>query len=142
MKPGFEKPFTDIQKDMISACVDYVGGRADVCYIYAAYENKALSCEFFYRIGGTMYRKHKLPTALNCTADKQIRCLRTMNEYMKKLIGVCQEYEAAMPTQIKLTYSIKTNKVNADYCYDPVAANSKLGFADIAQQWFEELEKQ
>ncbi len=47
MKEGFEQIFSDIQTDMVSICLEYVEKKADKIYIYASYEAKTISCDFF-----------------------------------------------------------------------------------------------
>ena len=52
MKEGFEQIFSDIQTDMVSICLEYVEKKADKIYIYASYEAKTISCDFFYSVNG------------------------------------------------------------------------------------------
>ena len=61
MKEGFEAVFSDIQADMVSICLEYIENKGDKIYIYASYENKAITCNFFYEIDGKLYKKHLLP---------------------------------------------------------------------------------
>ena len=42
-----------------------------------------------------------------------------------------------MPTQIKLTYDVLKNRLNADYCYETVFSNDKDKTAyDILEEWY------
>ena len=47
-------------------------------------------------------------------------CLNILTEDVKKLISVCKEYDAEMPAEIKITFDVNSNKLNATYQYDEV----------------------
>ena len=106
MKKGFEHVFSDIQADMVSICLEYVEGRAETIFIYGSYESKVLSCDYFFKVAGNLYERHKLPEGYDVSVDRQKACMRILLDDMKKLISTCAEYEAEMPTEIKLIYDV------------------------------------
>ena len=52
---GFEKAFTEVQKDMVSTCLEYVDDKADKVYIYACNEEHEICCHFLFEIAGKVY---------------------------------------------------------------------------------------
>ena len=52
MAKVFEDYFSEIQADMVYACMDYVDGKADKVYIYASREGRMISTDYFFEING------------------------------------------------------------------------------------------
>lgn len=139
MKKGFEKVFSDIQTDMVSVCLEYVQKKADKIYIYASYEAKIVSCDYFYCINGNVYKRDELPSEYDADADRQMACLDILLDDMEDLISACEEYEADMPTEIKIIYDVKNNKLNANYQYENQYSNTENCADDIAEYWYQEI---
>lgn len=70
--------------------------------------------------------------------DRQKGAVKIINEDIKKLNRICQEYQRDMPTQIKLVYDIVENKLNADYSYDLIFSNdiSRTAY-DVLEEWYQ-----
>ena len=146
MKKGFEDCFTEIQKDMISICLEYANDKADAVYVYASYEDGVISSDFFYKINSQLWARHLLneinSDEYDVSIPRQNSCLRILNADIKKLSEVCKEYDQPMPTEIKLIYDVNSHKVDARYRYDNVYTQSKTKTADdVADEWFEEEKK-
>ncbi len=143
MEKTFNDWLAEIQTDMIDACLEYADYKADAVYIYASYEEKTISCDYFYRIGDSLYERHKLSEIeafkYDVSVQRQGACLTILNEDMEKLIGVCKDFDMDMPTEIKLIYDVKRNHVNADYKYELQYSNTaELMSDDLAEAWFEQ----
>ncbi len=69
---------------------------------------------------------------------RQKGAVKIINEDIKKLNRICQEYQRDMPTQIKLVYDIVENKLNADYSYDLIFSNdiSRTAY-DVLEEWYQ-----
>ena len=69
---------------------------------------------------------------------RQKGAVKIINEDIKKLNRICQEYQRDMPTQIKLVYDIVENKINADYSYDLIFSNdiSRTAY-DVLEEWYQ-----
>ena len=139
MKEGFEQIFSDIQTDMVSICLDYVEKKADKIYIYASYEAKTISCDFFYSVNGKIYKKSELPKGYDVNVDRQMSCLDIMLDDMEKLISACSEYEAEMPTEIKIIYDVNNNKLCANYQYDEIYSKTEKCADDMVEIWYQEI---
>lgn len=141
MKFGFEKKFSKIQTNMVSVCLEYLEDKADVIYLYASYEAKAMTCDFFYNMGGTIYKKNELPTGQMIDIEKQMACLGVLLNDLEEIISICTKYEADMPTEIKIIYDVKNNKLNANYQYEDIFSNTELTANDIVEKWYQEILK-
>jgi len=139
MKEGFEHVFSDIQADMVSICLEYVEGKADKIFIYGSYESNAMTCNYFYIVDGKLYKKSKLPAGYDVSIDRQKACMKILFDDMDRLISACAEYEADMPTEIKLVYDVKNNKLKADYQYDEIFSNTDENANDIFEKWYQEM---
>lgn len=136
---GFERAFTEVQKDMISICLEYVEDKADKVYIYSSNERNAITSNFFYEIGGLLYKKHKLPEGYDVSVERQRTCIEIINEDMGKIAAVCSEYKQEAPTEVRIIYDITKGKVNAKYRYDEVFASTNKNGVDISNEWFNEI---
>lgn len=148
MEKVFEDYFTELQADMVSICLEYVEKRAEVIYIYCSFESNIVFSGFFYKVNGKIVKKHKLNDAIvtdekeyDVSITRQKGAITVINDDIKALKDLCEKYHREMPTQIKLIYDIKNNKLNADCGYDLFYSNHKTKTADdILEEWFQ-LEK-
>lgn len=136
MGKTFEEGFQEIQIDMIDICMEYADYNAEVVYIYASYEAKVISCDWFYKVNGELCERHKLQHA-DTSVERQSACMDILNEDMEKLIALCEEFGKEMPTEIKLIYNAKAGNANADYKYELMYSNTEDKTADdMAEEWF------
>ncbi|UTR13930.1 DUF600 domain-containing protein [Salipaludibacillus sp. LMS25] len=144
----FEDKFSELQADMVSICLEYVKNRADAIFIYCSFEEKTISCDFFYCINGKIVERHKLNDAISSeedfqydtSGDRQRGVLNIINDNIEGMLKLCEEYSKEMPTEIKLIYNVANNSLKADYRYDIVYSNhpEKLPH-DVSMEWFEEV---
>jgi hypothetical protein len=149
----FEDYFSELLTDMVSICKEYAADRADKIYIYCSYEAKVISCNFFYRINGRMYMKHKLNDALNpmtndgfsydTSGDVQGQVIDIILEDIEKINDVCKQFNREMPTEIKLIYDVKRNSMEGGLKYDLMYSNvpDKAAY-DVANEWFDQIERE
>ena len=150
----FEDYFSELQADMVSICLEYVFERANKIYIYCSYEEGLVSNDFFYNINGKIVERHKLNDALvnevdeanftyDISVDRQKAVVKIINENIKAMIKLCKKYDHEMPTEIKIIYDVKANKLMADYKYELVHTDdSKKTASSIARLWFEQIKKE
>ena len=150
MTKVFEDYFSDLQADMVSICLEYVYNKADNIYIYCSCENKTITCAYFYRINGRIVSRSKLNDAIkkdqkpyDISIARQKTVIRIINEDIQKIMEICMQFERPMPTELKLIYDVKNNRLNANYRYDLIYTNDPVKTADdIAEEWFEEIKSQ
>lgn len=144
----FEDFFSELQADMVSICLEYVEKRAEKIFIYCSFEERVISSDFFYIINGKLLRKHKLNEELDnydfrydTSTDRQKDVLGFLNDDIEKMYKLCNKYKREMPTEIKLSYDVKKNSLQADYKYELVYSNDPVKTADdIAREWFKHIQ--
>ena len=139
----FEDAFSAIQVDMVQICLEYVDNRADKIFIYASFEENTISCDFFYDINGHKIERHKLnliDDTYDTSIQRQKMCMDILVDDMKQLISLCQKHERDIPTEIKITYDVNSNSLNANYQYGPVySQHHNKTSDDIFEEWFKEI---
>ena len=69
--------------------------------------------------------------------------LKIGTDDVKELKKICEKYNQPMPTQIKLIYDNKQNKVKGKYSYDLFYSNSDtLTSGNIFEQWYNEVKEE
>ena len=147
MTKVFEDYFSELQADMVSICLENVEHRANKIFIYCSYESNILVGTYFYDIAGKIVARGKLNDAItsdekeyDVSIQRQKSVTQIINEDIRKLKKVCEEYNRPMPTEIKLVYDVKTNKLNAQYQYENVYTDDPNKNAyHIVEEWFEEV---
>ena len=139
----FEDAFSAIQVDMVQICLEYVDNRADKIFIYASFEENTISCDFFYDINGHKIERNKLnliDDTYDTSIQRQKMCMDILVDDMKQLISLCQKHERDIPTEIKITYDVNSNSLNANYQYGPVYSQYHNKTSDdIYEEWFKEI---
>ena len=148
MEKVFEDYFSELQVDIVSICLEYVEKRAEKIYIYCSFESGMISSGFFYKFNRKIVKKNKLNDVIldgekkyDVSITRQKGAINIINDDIKALNRLCQEYQKEMPTQIKLIYDVISNKLNADYSYDMIFSNDQRKTAyDVLEEWYQ-LEK-
>ena len=80
-----------------------------------------------------------MPKGYDVNVDRQMSCLDIMLDDMEKLISACSEYEAEMPTEIKIIYDVNNNKLCANYQYDEIYSKTEKCADDMVEIWYQEI---
>lgn len=128
MEKVFEDYLAELQGDMVSVCLEYVNNQSDDIYIYCSCEEGTYSFDVFYKMNGKIVRKHQLNEVLKeINGPKEI--YDVSSERQSSLLGIdllkeihkkCKEFNREMPTEIKMHYNARENKLRAKYQYDLV----------------------
>jgi hypothetical protein len=77
------------------------------------------------------------------SVERQKAVVNIINQDIKEMIKLCKEHDREMPTEIKMIYDVKTNKITADYKYELVHTNdSNMTASSVARLWFEQVKKE
>lgn len=152
MPKTFEDYFSEYQTDMVSICLEYVESQADMIYIYCSNEDKAIFCGFFFCIEGALVERYQLNDKINPRArsfkyktdnERQYAVLGILNEDVERIDDVCKQFNRDVPTEMKIIYDVKHNKLTAQYRYDLVYSNiSEKTADDVENEWFEEIKRE
>lgn len=139
MENTFERIFNSLQTDMVSICLEYVQYKADKVFVYVSYEAMTLACDFFYVINGKICPKNILPQGYDVNVERQMKCLNCILDDMEQIKKICEEYGQRVPTEIKLTFDVKYDKLIANYQYDDVYSMTDKTSDDVVAEWFREI---
>ena len=150
MKQGFfmifEDYFSELQADMVSICLEYVQGKADKIYIYAAFEPRVSGAGCFFSVKGKLVQRHLVNQEIpEVNLDHQIQVLDILMKDLEKLNSICQKFNQPMPTEIKMIYDVKKNSLSANYQYNLILSFESELLAlpqDVEDAWFEEIKNQ
>ncbi|HEL1613175.1 TPA: hypothetical protein TXL52_001245 [Streptococcus suis] len=140
----FEDQFMDIQIGMVSLAMEYVQGQADKVFIYGIADS-LYSFNLFYSIHGHIVHKHQindffLDTEQTVDVDLQSQLLKLGVADIKKLKEFCLENERGYPTEIWITYDVKSNSLDAKYNYEARYENDEDLIPRLEfEKWFEEV---
>ncbi len=149
MEKIFEDYFSELQADMISIGMEYVDGRADEIFVYCVSEPGIIAFNMFFRINGKLVFANQLNSAMNEGVEggaydvSEERQDAMMDVGIKDLLEIekkCEEYNERMPTEMKLRYDVRANKLTATYRYDVVHPDDgdTLPFHTF-HAWFNEM---
>ncbi|MNI56847.1 hypothetical protein D3C73_1118740 [compost metagenome] len=140
----FEDYFSELQSDIVSICLEYVDKRADVIYICCYHELGEYGMDVFYKINDVFVEKHKVNeiySEIDVSEERQYAVLRIGNEDLLKIINLFEKYNREMPTEMKLTYDVIKNKLEATYSYDLKFTNLSKSASEVFDEWFEEVSR-
>ena len=150
MAKTFEDLFTEYQTDMISIAMEYADYRKEVetLFVYASCEEGWIACDFFFKVNGQVVQKSQMNNFLSPGArpfdvsrERQRAAVRIIVDDFEKIRKACDEYGSKIPTEIRIVYYPKTNKVSANYCYGLIRTkdpdNMKTG-AEAVEDWMAE----
>ncbi len=140
----FEDYFSELQADMVSICLEYVKGQADKIYIYTCFEPRIKSCGYFFIINGKLLDRHEITQELpECDIELQEQVDTIIMEDLHKLNVICEQFNQPMPTEIKMVYDVKNNRLSANYRYDLIVqVSDTLLPQHVEEAWFEEIKQQ
>lgn len=150
MKKVFEDYFSELQADMVSICLEYIEKRADMIYIHISCDKSMTSPDFFYKINDKILEKDEVNQVITTSEklydisdERQGAVLHILADDMNKIEELCKKFQKDIPTEIKLIYDIKRNKLQAKYNYDEVfPQDGSKGPMAVYEEWFEEIKKE
>lgn len=147
MTKVFEDYFMDIQADMVSLCLEYSDSKAEKIYIYASNENNAMTFNFFLEVNNRLVTSNNVNSALpkedgkiDDSIDRRRAVLKIGVEDLQRINSICEEYNQPVPTEMKLTYDVISNSLDAKYKYNKVYSNTNNSSYDVFNEWFEEID--
>ncbi|WP_311283303.1 DUF600 domain-containing protein [Rossellomorea marisflavi] len=146
----FEEYISELQTNLVELCLDFVDWKADEIYMYGSYEPDAYYFNAFFNVQGKMVLKHKLNDTsfeknnnlYDLSTQRQIEFQRIGTEILEEIHKRCKEFNSEMPTEMKLRYIRKNNKLQGRYNYDVVYSHDEeLLPNNVFKAWFEEVKE-
>ena len=144
----FEKVFSEIQSNMVAACIGYVKNNAEKIFIHLSHERRMYSYGFFFQIHGIIVNRGYVHEALRpgdtpISRDESLfnqpvagKVLRVED---KRLVDLCKEYNRPLPTEVRIVYDAVTGKLEAKCRYDLVYSKKPNALPDdVEDAWMDE----
>lgn len=135
MKRVFEDIFMDLQSEYVSLCIELVGKDVDNIYIYISIEKNSKMFNSFVKISNEI----KTLNQLELDDSLIMQFLKIGTEDIEKIKEICNEYNMKVPTEMKMSYDVKTGKYNADFKYESIcSAQTGVSAGEVFMQWINE----
>lgn len=129
MKKIFEDAFMELQSEYVSLCLELLGNTVEKVYIYLSIEDKSQMFNVFVKKSNT------IQTLNQVVSDRALlmRFLKLGTDDIEKIQSLCKQYKVSTPTELKMTYDVKTGGYSADYQYKPVCTDVSSG--EVFMKW-------
>ncbi len=129
MKKNFEDAFMELQSEYVSLCLELLGNTVEKVYIYLSIEDKSQLFNVFVKKSNT------IQTLNQVVSDRALlmRFLKLGTDDIEKIKSLCKQYKVSTPTELKMTYDVKTGGYIADYQYKPVCTDISSG--EVFMKW-------
>lgn len=140
-----EEQFIEIQTSIVSLCMEYVESKASKIYFYATNEEDIRSVNVFFEINNMIVKKNKVNDALkkghiDIDKERMLSFSRLGREDWDNLLELLITNNQDAPTEMKLEYDVKKNKLNTKFQYENVYFHEQdLAFSDIFTAWYNEV---
>ena len=147
MAKVFEDHLSENMTDMMSAAVMWVHGQAEKVFVYGFCDGVLTSGEFFYQVHGEICTKEKINEHLLPNEKPIPDPINTCRNVMRIIIGDTEKIYKQFkdsgrepPTEIRLTYDLRTKKFDGNLGYGEKTAMGRW-VSDIVDEWMEEEKK-
>lgn len=100
----FEDELMDTQSGLIALTLNMIGKTAEQIFAYCSIEAKSQAFHVFFEVNG----KIKTLNEMGIAPFHAMELLRTGTHELDKIKKVCVKYNYPAPTEIKMTYDVKT----------------------------------
>lgn len=119
----------ELQSEYVSLCLELLGNTVEKVYIYLSIEDKSQLFNVFVKKSNT------IQTLNQVVSDRALlmRFLKLGTDDIEKIKSLCKQYKVSTPTELKMTYDVKTGGYIADYQYKPVCTDISSG--EVFMKW-------
>ena len=119
----------ELQSEYVSLCLELLGNIVEKVYIYLSIEDKSQLFNVFVKKSNT------IQTLNQVVSDRALlmRFLKLGTDDIEKIKSLCKQYKVSTPTELKMTYDVKTGGYIADYQYKPVCTDISSG--EVFMKW-------
>tara|TARA_R110002020_G_scaffold323714_2_gene539540 strand:- start:3429 stop:3902 length:474 start_codon:yes stop_codon:yes gene_type:complete len=124
---SFESEFEKLTKQLVEVCFEYVkydSKNVDEIYIYCSTECSTIWFDAFFRLNGSIVKRHKVGDKYEITDQKQLSLVKVSNKIIQQLIDNFKKYSKEVPTEIKIVYTIDGGKFDCNLTYETIWENN------------------
>lgn len=136
MNKIFEDEFMEYHASIISLCEELTEGRVDTIYVYCCMERcERMFIAFFSKDGKVLTAGNlKIPFAV------QDEFLTLGMKDMDCIEEVCKKHGKPSPTEIKMTFDVRTRSLNTKYRYEEYLDAQNKGAEHVYREWIAEVD--
>ena len=140
---NFDNQFQELTKGVLELCFEYVNfdsKNIDGIYIYCSTEMDTITFNVFYNVNGQICKKHEVGTDYDTSFGTQKSLNENGNKIMTSIVELFKNDKREIPTEIKISYLVKSEKFNCDIKYEIFWSHLPDGYPNmICEQWGEEI---
>ena len=149
MAKKFEDVLSENLTDMIAIVLEYTEYRVEKVFVYASKEDGCEFANYFFQIHGHILKDNKMNDMLlpgekkfDNRPSRQHQVIQILFEDFDKIKEACNEYKMTIPTEIKVSYDLRTRKFDSHLGYDDVWSNRRLiGPPEVMEEWMAEEQR-
>ena len=134
----FEDQFMDLQLALLVKCIDFMDAhrmRADKIFLWLVDTGRVITFSIFSQ------RNNQITKELLTLSDTDI-ILDSGFECITRMKALCKEYGRPHPVETRLTFDLRTEKLNTTYSYNKdIFKYTEYGPTEFFDEWVEEEKK-
>lgn len=141
----FEQELQDVEIKIVEIARMYVKDQADNVFVHILCNGNTISIDYFYRFGKKLLKKEAINEAdsvsmdtFDVTQENQQKTLESMTREFAKAMASAKKHEKPIPSEIRLTYDKKSNRLLPQMRQDSLDA---MYFARSHANWFYDIEE-
>lgn len=141
---GFRAEFETTAQQMLQIAHDFVdhGGDVETIWVYFTLEDGFVSSGAAYRVSGTVYEAYEVDKGLASPVgawENQEGIVDPISDLAFQFLLATDEYDN-VPTRIIITYDVLSQRMDADFGYDAIDANTEDDMGTVMNKWMDNLE--
>lgn len=141
----FEQELQDVEIKIVEIARMYAKDQADNVFVHILCNGNTISIDYFYRFGKKLLKKEAINEAdsvsmdtFDVTQENQQKTLESMTREFAKAMASAKKHEKPIPSEIRLTYDKKSNRLLPQMRQDSLDA---MYFARSHANWFYDIEE-
>lgn len=141
----FEQELQDVEIKIVEIARMYAKDQADNVFVHILCNGNTISIDYFYRFGKKLLKKEAINEAdsvsmdtFDVTQENQQKTLESMTREFAKAMASAKKHEKPIPSEIRLTYDKKNNRLLPQMRQDLLDA---MYFARSHANWFYDIEE-
>jgi hypothetical protein len=137
---SLQELLADTQTEMIAVCAEYANGAASDIFVYASVEDRTLFFDPFFVVRGKVVTRGELPET-DTSIPRQRAMVKYGSEQLRRLYDAGEDSGFAIPTQLKLHYSVQSGSLDAEFEYEPQYSHDEsLDSSVLSGSWQNEVQ--
>lgn len=134
----FEDEFMEVQSNLLALTLETTGKIVDKIFAYCSIEKKSMMFNVFFEVNGEI----KTLNLLGLDGKNAMQLLRVGTNNLEKIKEVCKKYNKPAPSEIKMVYDMKSEKLDVNYQYGEIcSAKTNMSAEEVFMKWIAEMKQ-